>query len=136
MAEKAYKFRLYPNRQQEELIRKTCGCARFVYNTTLAARQDAYKAGTSLSGNDCVKMLPGLKVKYPWLKEVDSTALQSSVKNMDKAYQNFFSSRSGARKGKTVGFPKFKAKHHCRDSFTSKVGLAVRDGAVKLPKLG
>ena len=136
MAEKAYKFRLCPNKQQEELIRKTCGCARFVYNTTLAARQDAYKSGASLSGNDCVKMLPGLKVKYPWLKEVDSTALQSSVKNMDQAYQNFFSFRSGARKGKPVGFPKFKAKHHCRDSFTSKVGLAVRDGAVKLPKLG
>ena len=69
MAEKAYKFRLYPNKQQEELIRKTCGCARFVYNTTLAARQAAYKAGTPLSGNDCVKMLPGLKVQYPWLKE-------------------------------------------------------------------
>ena len=136
MAEKAYKFRLYPNKQQEELIRKTCGCARFVYNTTLAARQAAYKAGTPLSGNDCVKMLPSLKVQYPWLKEVDSTALQSSVKNMDRAYQNFFASKGGSRKGRAVGFPKFKAKHHCRDSFTCKVGFAVRDGAVKLPKLG
>lgn len=136
MAEKAYKFRLYPSKQQEELSRKTCGCARFVYNTTLAARQAAYKSGTFLSGNDCVKMLPGLKVQYPWLKEVDSTALQSSVKNMDRAYQNFFEARKGDRKGKPVGFPQFKAKHHCRDSFTSKVGLAVRDDAVKLPKLG
>ena len=136
MAEKAYKFRLYPNKQQEELIRKTCGCARFVYNTTLAARQAAYKAGTPLSGNDCVKMLLSLKVQYPWLKEVDSTALQSSVKNMDRAYQNFFASKGGSRKGRAVGFPKFKAKHHCRDSFTCKVGFAVRDGAVKLPKLG
>lgn len=136
MAEKAYKFRLYPSKQQEELIRKTCGCARFVYNTTLAARQAGYKAGTSLSGNDCVKMLPRLKVQYPWLKEVDSTALQSSVKNMDRAYQNFFESRKGTRKGKPVGFPQFKAKHHSKASFTSKVGLAVRDDAVKLPKLG
>ena len=48
MAEKAYKFRLYPNKQQEELIRKTCGCARFVYNVTLAVRQAAYKAGAPL----------------------------------------------------------------------------------------
>lgn len=136
MAEKAYKFRLYPNAQQAELIRKTCGCARFVYNTTLAARQAAYKAGTPLSGNDCVKMLPGLKLQYSWLKEVDSTALQSSVKNMDRAYQNFFESRKGNRKGKPVGFPQFKAKHHSKASFTSKVGLAVRDDAVKLPKLG
>ena len=108
MAEKAYKFRLYPNKQQEELIRKTCGCARFVYNTTLAARQAAYKAGAPLSGNDCVKMLPGLKVQYPWLKEVDSTALQSSVKNMDRAYQNFFASRAGSRKGRAVGFRSLK----------------------------
>lgn len=48
---------------------KTCSCARFVYNATLAARQAAYKAGTSLSGNDCLKMLPGLKLQYPWLGE-------------------------------------------------------------------
>lgn len=136
MAEKAYKFRLYPSKQQEELIRRTCGCARFVYNATLAARQTAYKSGTSLSGNDCVKMLPGLKMQYPWLKEVDSTALQSSVKNMDRAYQNFFASRSGARKGKPVGFPQFKAKHHSKASYTSKMNIAIHDGAVKLPKLG
>ena len=136
MAEKSYKFRLCPNTQQEKLIRKTCGCARFVYNATLAARQAAYKAGTPLSGNDCVKMLPGLKVQYPWLKEVDSTALQSSVKNMDRAYQNFFESRKGTHKGKPVGFPQFKAKHHSKASFTSKVGLVVQDRAVKLPKLG
>ena len=89
-----------------------------------------------LSGNDRVKMLPGLKVQYSWIKEVGSTALQSSVKNMDGAYQNFFASKSGSRKGEPVGFPKFKAKHHCRDSFTCKVGFAVQDGAVKLPKLG
>ena len=136
MAEKAYKFRLYPSKQQEELIRRTCGYARSVYNATLAARQTAYKSGTSLSGNDCVKMLPGLKMQYPWLKEVDSTALQSSVKNMDRAYQNFFASRSGARKGKPVGFPQFKAKHHSKASYTSKMNIAIHDGAVKLPKLG
>ena len=136
MAEKAYKFRLYPNKQQAELIRRTCGCARFVYNVTLAARQDAYKSGTSLSGNDCVKMLPGLKVQYPWLKEVDSTALQSSVKNMDRACQNFFESRKGTRKGKPVGFPQFKAKHHSRASYTSKMNIAIQDDTVKLPKLG
>lgn len=89
--EKAYKFRLYPTKAQQELMLKTFGCARFVYNQTLAARKDAYTAGkASLSRNDCVKLLPGLKEQYPWLREVDSTALQSSVKNMDRAYQNFF----------------------------------------------
>ena len=54
--EKAYKFRLYPNKAQKELIHKTIGCARFVYNQTLAARRDAYTAGSPLSGYDCVKL--------------------------------------------------------------------------------
>ena len=93
--EKAYKFRLYPTAKQEELIRKTIGCSRFVYNKTLAARKDAYSAGSSISGYDCVKLLPGLKDTYPWLREVDSTALQTSVLNMDHAYKNFFSGRKG-----------------------------------------
>jgi len=134
--EKAYKFRLYPTAKQEELIRKTIGCSRFVYNKTLAARKDAYSAGSSISGYDCVKLLPGLKDTYPWLREVDSTALQTSVLNMDQAYKNFFSGRKGRRK---VGFPKFKAKHHSKASYTSKVvgkNIQATDKAVKLPKLG
>ena len=114
---------------------KTFGCVRFVYNQTLAARRDAYdKNKRSLSANDCVKMLPGLKEQYPWLREVDSTALQSSVKNMGKAYENFF---HGLKKqqGPKAGFPKFKAKHHSKASYTSKMSIFVGDSAVKLPKL-
>ena len=134
--EKAYKFRLYPTAKQEELIRKTIGCSRFVYNQTLAARKGAYASGSSISGYDCVKLLPGLKDTYPWLREVDSTALQASVLNMDHAYKNFFAGRKGRRK---VGFPKFKAKHHSKASYTSKVvgqNIQATDKAVKLPKLG
>ena len=134
--EKAYRFRLYPTRSQEELIRKTIGCSRFVYNQTLAARKDAYTTGRSISGYDCVKLIPGLKDTYPWLREVDSTALQSSVLHMDQAYKNFFAGRKGKRK---VGFPKFKAKHHSRANYTSKVvgqNIQVNGSAVRLPKLG
>ena len=134
--EKAYKFRLCPTKSQEELIRKTIGCARFIYNQTLAARKDAYNAGCAISGYDCVKLIPGLKDTYPWLREVDSTALQASVLHMDQACKNFFAGRKGKRK---VGFPKFKAKHHSRASYTSKVvgqNIQVNNSAVKLPKLG
>ena len=103
-----------------------------------------YASGSSIhmtfkeshSGYDCVKLLPGLKDTYPWLREVDSTALQASVLNMDHAYKNFFAGRRGRRK---VGFPKFKAKHHSRASYTSKVvgqNIQASDRAVKLPKLG
>ena len=62
LIQKAYKVRLYPNGQQVELIRKTFGCCRYVYNHTLAVRKDAYKnAGIRLNGNDCKKLLPQMK---------------------------------------------------------------------------
>ncbi len=78
----------------------------------------------------------GKKDIYPWLRKVDSTALQASVLHMDQAYKNFFAGRKGRRK---VGFPKFKAKHHSKASYTSKVvgkNIQATDKAVKLPKLG
>ena len=79
-----------------------------------------------------MKLIPGLKDPYPWLREVDSTALQPSVFHMDQAYRNFFAGRKGKRK---VGFPKFKSKRHSRASYTSQ-NIQVNDSAVKLPKLG
>ena len=134
LVHKAYKVRLYPNGQQVELMRKTFGCCRYVYNHTLAIRNDAYKkTGVSLSGNDCKKLLPQMKADDPWLKEVDSTALQASIEDMDAAFKRFF---DGRKAGKRVGYPRFKSKRHCRDSFTCKMSLAVSDKAVKLPKLG
>ena len=129
--EKAYKFRIYPNSYQKELIAKTFGCTRFVYNQILALRIDEYKANAkSLSGYDCIKMLPDLKKQYSWLTEVDSTALQSAVQNVDTAYKNFFRDR------KKFGFPKFKSKRSSKKSFKSKMSIAFKDSLVKLPKLG
>ena len=88
--EKAFKYRMYPNREQRILLAKTFGCTRFVYNHYLAKRKDAYeKDGITLSYSACAKDLVSLKKEYEWLKEVDSVALQSSVKNLDTAYINF-----------------------------------------------
>ena len=88
--EKAFKYRIYPNREQRILLAKTFGCTRFVYNHYLAKRKDAYeKDGITLSYSACAKDLVYLKKEYEWLKEVDSVALQSSVKNLDTAYINF-----------------------------------------------
>ena len=96
-----YKFRIYPNETQQELIEKTFGCCRFVYNQILGAKIKLYKdENRSTSYYDICKMLPRLKQQYEWLKEVDSTALQGSLFNLDKAYKNFFQQRSR--------FPKFK----------------------------
>ena len=132
--EKAYKFRLEPTSDQAVLIKKTFGCCRFVYNNALAERIDQYQNhGVSLSKYDCIKRLPALKKQYEWLKEVDSTALQASVENMDNAYQNFF---RGLKSSRVVGFPQFKSKKRVHDSFRFKMSIAVAERAVKLPKLG
>ena len=89
--DKAFKYRIYPNREQRILLAKTFGCTRFVYNHYLAKRRDAYeKDGITLSYSACAKDLVSLKKEYEWLKEVDSVALQSSVKNLDTAYINYF----------------------------------------------
>ena len=86
---KAYKFRIYPSEIQKQLIEKSFGCARFVYNHMLALQIKTYEEqGKSYSKYDLVKMIPSLKKEYEWLKEVDSTCLQSTIDDLDnlKAY--------------------------------------------------
>ena len=88
--EKAYKYRIYPNKKQQEIITKTFGCCRFVYNTYLAKRIELYKKSKEyFSYVDCANDMKKLKDKLDWLKKVDSTALQSSLKDLDVAYQKF-----------------------------------------------
>lgn len=137
--ERAYKFRIYPNAEQETLIQCTFGCVRFVYNHFLAERMEQYretgKAPTRFTQD---KGLTSLKKQEEtiWLREVDATALQSSLQDLDTAYQNFF---RRVKKGEKSGYPKFKSKRNQRQSYKSKcVGsnIKVLDGAVQLPKLG
>ncbi len=137
--EYAYKFRLYPNKEQENIILRTLGCCRYVYNHYLALRKERYEqSGETLNYVSCAKDLTGLKQQEEtsWLKEVDATALQSSLRDLDTAYQNFF--RSVKSKGRT-GYPQFKSKHNRHQSYKSKcvgTNIKVLDGAVQLPKLG
>ena len=133
---KAYKFRIYPNETQKELIEKTFGCTRFVYNHMLALQIKMYKEqGKSYSKYDLVKMIPSLKKEHEWLKEVDSTCLQASIDDLDSAYQNFFRE---IKKGNNQGFPKFKTKRNPKRSFESKRvnnNITIKDNLIKLPKL-
>ena len=135
--EYSYKFRLYPNRTQENLIQRTFGCCRFVYNHYLAMRIEAYKeSGETMNYVACCNNMTLLKKELEWLKEVDATALQSSLRDLDTAFQNFF---RGVKQGQRVGYPKFKSKRDRRKSYKSKrVGenIAVVGNKVKLPKLG
>lgn len=137
--EYSYKFRLYPNKEQENLITRTFGCCRFLFNHYLALRKDTYEqTGETLNYYACAKDLTLLKQQDEtlWLREVDATALQSALGDLDDAYQHFF---RRVKKGENPGYPKFKSKHHHRQSYKSKcVGnnIKVLDGAVQLPKLG
>lgn len=124
---KAYKFRLYPNKEQQEYFAKCFGCTRFIYNQMLADRIEYYnKTGETLKNTPAQ-----YKKEFVWLKEVDSLALANAQLNLDKAYKNFF-------RDKSVGFPKFKTKKTNRHSYTTnnqKGTVYIENGYVKIPKL-
>ena len=130
--EKAYKYRIYPNKKQKEIIAKTFGCCRFIYNTYLAKRIEMYeKNKETFSYVQCANDMKKLKSELKWLKEVDSTALQSSLKDLDIAYQKFFKEHTG--------YPKFKSKKTHRYSYKSKRvngNIQYCNKYIKLPKLG
>lgn len=131
---RAYKYRIYPNKEQKKLLAKTFGSTRFVYNYFLNMRIKEYRIEyKSVSYSRCSEELTKLKQDedYSWLNEVDSTALQSAIKNLDTAYKNFFSGKAK--------FPKFKSKKKHKYSYTSKNNndsISVLEKSVKLPKLG
>jgi len=135
--EYSYRFRIYPNKAQENLIQRTFGCCRFVYNYYLAKRKEVYETTKeTFNYNACSADMTNLKKELEWLREVDATALQSSVRDLDTAYQNFF---RRVKSGGAPGYPRFKSKRDHRKSYKSKkVGenIAVIGNSVRLPKLG
>jgi putative transposase len=108
--EKAYKFRIYPTDAQSLLMHKMFGCCRYVYNHYLTERQSTYaNASKTLSYKACNKDMTALKKEHPWMYEADSTALQSSLRHLDNAYDNFFRRvKTGTEK---PGYPKYKRKY-------------------------
>ena len=131
---KAYKYRIYPNKEQKIQIAKTFGCCRFVYNQTLAYHKDAYEnEKKSVSKTDCNNYCNReLKKEYEWLKDVDKFALTNAIYNMDAAYRKFFKEHAG--------YPKFKSKRDNHKSYTTNytnenIVVDFEKGRVKLPKL-
>ena len=131
---KAYKYRIYPNKEQKIQIAKTFGCCRFVYNQTLAYRKDTYEnEKKSVSKTDCNNYCNReLKKEYEWLKDVDKFALTNAIYNMDAAYRKFFKEHAG--------YPKFKSKRDNHKSYTTNytnenIVVDFEKGRVKLPKL-
>ncbi|MEH2324989.1 MAG: IS200/IS605 family element RNA-guided endonuclease TnpB [Nostoc sp.] len=138
--QKAFKVTLIPSHNQEVLINKTIGCARFLYNRFLALRQELYTTEQkTLNYNACSQQLTLLKKEIEWLKEVDKFALQNSLKNLEIAYNNFFADLKKSKNKKGVEFPKFKKKHGCKQSYKTNLtngNIQVIENRLKLPKLG
>lgn len=137
LLEKAFKYRIYPNKKQQELIQKTFGCCRYVYNYFLDKRITEYKENKkTLSFYDTSKMLTQLKKEKEWLREVDAHSLQFSLKILDEMYQRFFKNYNG--------FPKFKKKKNYNSystknnssSLRNKLSIEFENKHIKLPKLG
>ena len=127
---RGFRFRIYPTQEQETLILKTFGCARWIWNHMLADKIQAYKQdGISLKTNPA-----SYKADNPWLKEVDSLALTSVWKQLNQAYSKFF-------KEPKVGFPKFKSKKSAKQSYITSnqpksQAIRLENSHIRLPKLG
>ena len=108
---KAYKFRIYPNVEQQELIAKHFGCVRHVFNWGLAEKKSHYEqTQKNLSRSELQKrIVKAKKNDKPWLKEVNSQSLLASLLNLDGAYQKFFRGQNR--------FPRFKSKYDSEQSF-------------------
>ena len=125
---RAYKFRLYPNKEQRIMFAKTFGCVRFIYNRMLADKIAHYK-----QTGEMLQTTPAqYKSEFEWLKEVDSLALANAQLNLQLAYKNFFNKKHS-------GFPNFKSKKKSRMRYTTNNqngSVRIEDGKLKLPKVG
>lgn len=133
---KGIRIRIYPNKTQKKLIVNTFGCCRLVYNKGLALRKETYEATkVGIGYKETSAMLTSLKKEddFSFLKEVDSVALQQSLRDLDKAYKNFFRTKNG--------YPKFKSKHNPLRKYRTQnshnnIYVTLDGKHIKLPKLG
>lgn len=137
---KAYKFRLYPTNNQKELINKTFGCTRFIYNYYLDKKSNLYKnEQKNINAYELIKDIPNLYKERPYLKEIDSCSLRCSIFDLNNAYNKFFKEK--------IGYPKYKSKYNknsYRTNFITStykgktyenIKLDLKNKIITLPKL-
>ncbi|MFF3915579.1 RNA-guided endonuclease InsQ/TnpB family protein [Streptomyces sp. NPDC001852] len=137
-----YNFRVYPSASQREQLARAFGCARAVWNDALRLSRDAYDKGLPRpSTTELSRQVITQAKRTPqraWLSEVSAVVLQQSLRDLDMAYGNFFASKSGTRKGPSVGPPKMKKKT-ARQAirFTANARWSItKSGTLRLPKVG
>ena len=125
---RAYRYRIYPEREQRILLAKTFGCCRFIYNRMLTDKIEWYE-----KHQEMLRTTPAqYKQEYEWLKEVDSLALSNVQLHLEEAYRKFF------REPK-AGFPRFKSKRKPRQSYTTSAvnnNIRLEGKRLRLPKVG
>ena len=132
LVKRTYRFRLYPNDSQKETVEKTLGCSRQIYNLLLSFCKSEYEKNQNFKINefDLIKLIPKYKEEFPYLKEIDSIALQQSVKHLYLAYNNFFRHKSN--------YPVFKKKKNDYGYVTMNINNSVRilGDEIQIPKIG
>ena len=144
MSLKRYRYRAYPKKGQKQPIAALFGCVRVVYNDALAYSEEQYKdTGKKPSSKELSARLTHLKQtpEKAWLKDVSAVPLQQSLRDLDKAYTNFFTSVTGKRKGVRIGAPRFRKRSSRQAARFTSQAFKVRQtthgvGFVKLPKIG
>lgn len=122
------KHRIYPTSEQSELLNKHFGCCRFIYNLALETRKLNYSGNKHyLSAYDLIKQITDLKKDYSWLCEVSIYALQQSILDLDKAFNNFFKNKSA--------FPKFKNKFNKKSyRIPAKIKIDIKNNKLFIPR--
>lgn len=131
VVKRAYKYRFYPSPEQAELLNRTFGCVRYVYNRALAERSRAWTQDQRrITFVDTCRMLTAWKAdpETGWLYEVSNVALQQGLQHLQNAYANFWAKRAK--------YPAFKSRHKSRASATfTTSGFRYRDGRITLAKM-
>ncbi|WP_460914559.1 RNA-guided endonuclease TnpB family protein [Spirosoma areae] len=128
---RAYRYRLYPDKAQTELLNKHFGSVRYIYNWALGIKTQAFQVESrTVSRFELDKQMTGLKTELDWLKEINSQCLQAALRNLDSAYTRFFREKKG--------FPRFKSKKDNRHSFQCPQNVKVDFGSqtIQMPKIG
>lgn len=135
-----YRYRAYPTPGQAQLLARTFGCARVVFNDSLRTRKDAHEAGEKVSDAEVQRRVVTLAKATPereWLGEVASVALVQACQDARRAYRNWFDSLSGKRRGRRVGHPRFRSRKDNRQSIRlTRNGFGVTAGGVRVAKVG
>jgi len=132
---RAFKFKLKPTKTQAEIFLRFAGAKRWIFNRGLSERKQAFETtGKTLTYFEQNNELTSLKIKpdTSWLSEVHSQVLQQGLKDLDRAFQNFF---RRTKTGKIPDYPRFKKKG-VRESFRFPQGVKTEGSKVFLPKIG